>query len=305
MAKVTQRISTCLWFDSQAEDAAKFYTSLFPQSSIHYSTHYGKEGYEIHQQPEGKVMTVSFQLSGLEFVGLNGGPLFKFNPSISFYVTCITKTETDTLWNQLLEGGTVLMPMDTYAWSEQYGWVQDKYGLSWQIALGKISDTEQKIVPMLMFVNKQHGKAEEAIHLYTSIFDHTVIKGLLRHTDNEQEQEGTIKHAQFSLAGQQFMAMDSAFKHAFHFNEAISFVVNCETQQEIDFYWYKLLEGGGKEVACGWLTDRFGVSWQVEPVQLQEMLKSADKEKTERVTKAFMQMKKFDLATLEKAFEGN
>ncbi|MBX3020666.1 MAG: VOC family protein [Bdellovibrionales bacterium] len=160
-----KKMSTCLWFDSQAEEAAKFYISVFKNGSIGHIARYGKEGFEFHGQPEGSVMSVEFEVNGECFMALNGGPIFKFN-------------------------------------------------------------------------------------------------------------------------------------------EAISLIVNCETQEEIDDYWQKLTADGGQEVQCGWLKDKFGLSWQITPMVLDKMMKSPDKAKTERVVKAYMQMKKFNIAALERAFEG-
>lgn len=294
-----------LWFDSQAEEAAKFYTSVFPESKIGDIVKYGKEGYEIHGGREGTVMVVEFELSGEKFVAINGGPLFTFNPSLSYFVVCETMEETDRTWNTLLEGGKILMPYQQYDWSEKYGWLTDRYGLSWQISYGKISDVGQKITPSFMFVGEQYGRAEEAIRFYTSIFKDSSVKGIMKHQGVETEREGTVAHAQFTLVGQQFMIMESAMKeHDFKFNEAISIIVNCQTQNEIDYYWEKLTSKGGEESACGWLKDKFGVSWQVDSVELTRMLKDADKEKVGRVTNAFLQMKKFDVAKLREAFEG-
>ena len=121
----SQKITPCLWFDYQAEEAAKFYTSLFQDSAIGTITRYGKEGFEVHGRPEGSVMTVNFRLEGQEFTALNGGPLFKFTEAISFVVKCETQAEVDRYWNQLGEGG------DERA--QQCGWLKDKYGVSWQI----------------------------------------------------------------------------------------------------------------------------------------------------------------------------
>ena len=161
-----QKISTNLWFDNQAEEAAKFYTSVFKNSEIGKIARYGKEGFEFHQQPEGTVMTIEFELEGQQFIGLNAGPIFKFN-------------------------------------------------------------------------------------------------------------------------------------------ESISFVVNCDTQEEIDYYWERLGEGGdGKAQQCGWLKDKYGLSWQIVPVVLQDMFTDAVTEKSERVMKALMQMKKLDIAALQKAYDG-
>ena len=122
---IAQKITPCLWFDNQAEEAAKFYVSLFKNSAIGVITRYGKEGFEVHGRPEGSVMTVSFQLEGQEFTALNGGPHFKFTEAISFVVTCETQAKVDRHWDTLREGG------DDRA--QQCGWLKDKYGLSWQI----------------------------------------------------------------------------------------------------------------------------------------------------------------------------
>lgn len=301
-----QKIIPNLWFDSKAEEAAKFYSTLFPHSRDGAITRYGKEGFEIHGQPEGKVMTVEFELAGYKFVGINGGPHFKFTPAISFWVVCETEKEVDTLWGKLSEGGAPLMELQKYDWSEKYGWIMDNYGLTWQISLGRLSDVGQTITPSLLFVGRQHGRAEEAIRLYSSIFRGSNSTGILRYGAGESpEKEGTVKHAQFSLGGEVFMAMDSALEHSFTFNEAISLMVNCESQEEVDYFWEKLSEGGDEKAQqCGWLKDRYGVSWQVSPTVLQTMITDPDPKKVARVTKAFLAMKKFDIAELQKAFEG-
>ena len=164
---IVQKIAPCLWFDHQAEEAAKFYVSIFENSAIGTLARYGREGFEVHGRPEGSVMTVSFRLAGQEFTALNGGPYFKFT-------------------------------------------------------------------------------------------------------------------------------------------EAISFVVKCETQAEVDRYWDRLSQGGDAQAQqCGWLKDKFGVSWQIVPVALFEMLSGADKEKSGRAMKAMLQMKKLDLTALRRAYEGN
>ncbi|MBL0740935.1 VOC family protein [Chryseolinea lacunae] len=304
MTNTKKRFASGLWFDSQAEEAARFYTTLFPQSGIGVITRYGKEGYEIHKQPEGKVMTVTFTLSGHEFMATNGGPLFKFNPSISYYVVAETEAEVNTLWEALSKDGQVLMPLNKYDWSEKYGWTSDRYGLSWQITLGKVSEVGQKITPLYMFVQNAFGRAEEAIRFYTSIFKNSSIDALHKYPAGPNMPEGKVMHARFKLGGETFMAMDGAGNHAFSFNEAISTIVNCATQDEIDYYWNKLTADGGQESHCGWLKDKFGVWWEVVPVQLGDMLTNPDKNKTERVVEAFLKMKKFNIATLEEAFAG-
>ena len=132
----TKLISNGLWFDSQAEEAANFYTSVFPQSKINDILRYGKEGQEVHKRPENSVMLVEFDLDGERFAAINGGPIFTFNPSVSYFAVFETLEETDRAWNTLLEGGSVMMPYQKYDWSEKYGWLTDRYGLSWQISFG-------------------------------------------------------------------------------------------------------------------------------------------------------------------------
>lgn len=315
MTTTKQKITPHLWFDDQAEEAAKFYTSIFSakegstsggkSSGIGKITRYGKAGFEIHGQPEGKVMTVEFELEGQKFVALNGGPYFKFTPSVSFLVGCKTKEEVDELWQKLSGGGTALMELGEYPFSEKYGWVQDRYSLSWQVMFMGDRKMKQKTTSTLMFVGKQCGKAEEAINFYTSVFNNAEIGDILRYGKDEgPDKEGTIKHAAFTLENQEFAAMDSAHNHNFTFNEAISFMVQCNTQEEIEYYWEKLSKGGDpKAQQCGWLKDKFGVSWQVVPTVLEEMLQDLDKEKVERVTNAFLQMKKFDIEKLKEAHE--
>ena len=122
---LSQKISPFLWFDSQAEDAAKFYTSIFPNSRIVAVTRYTEAGKEIHQRPPGSVMTVAFELEGQAFTALNGGPLFKFSEAVSFVVSCETQQQIDHYWEKLTAGG------DPRA--QQCGWLKDKFGLSWQI----------------------------------------------------------------------------------------------------------------------------------------------------------------------------
>jgi predicted 3-demethylubiquinone-9 3-methyltransferase (glyoxalase superfamily) len=289
-----QHLTYELWFDTQAEEAATFYTSVFPNSSIGPITKYGSEGFEITGKPEGEVLTVDFQLNGVDFQALNGGPQFKFNPSFSFFANCATEEETNQLWDKLAVGGVVLMALGKYDWSQRFGWLQDKYGISWQINL---ADSDQKITASLLFTGEQFGRAEEAIHFFTSIFSNS---GIIQVVPGEK---GTVQYSLFSLAGQHFTAMDSALSHDFNFNEAISVIVNCDTQDEVDFFWSKLSDGG-EEGQCGWLKDKFGISWQVSPAKLLTMMQDPDKQKTERVMKALLSMKKLDLKVLEAAFNG-
>jgi predicted 3-demethylubiquinone-9 3-methyltransferase (glyoxalase superfamily) len=243
-------------------------------------------------------LVVSFEISGQKFMLLNGGPQFAVNPSISFFVVCESEEEVDSTWEKLIHGGEIMMPLDRYAWSQRYGWVQDKYGVNWQLSFGKLEEVGQKFTPVLMFTGNRNGKAEEAIQQYTSIFNDSEIVGILRYEHGENVIDGAIKHAQFKINGQVFMAMDSSHQHQFSFTEGISFVMECETQEEIDYYWEKL-STEGEENQCGWLKDKFGVSWQIVPAILSSLM--ADSSRAKRVLNAFLQMKKFDIEKLVNA----
>jgi predicted 3-demethylubiquinone-9 3-methyltransferase (glyoxalase superfamily) len=296
MAARQQKIVPHLWFDREAREAAEFYTSIFPNSSLlNVST--------LNNTPSGSVEIVTFKLDGYTFMGISAGPMFKFNPSISFLVACETSEEVDSLWEKLSDGGQALMELGEYPFSQRFGWVQDKYGLSWQV-MHTAGPVLQKITPHLMYVGDQAGKAEEAIQLYVSIFPNSGIGDIMRYGIGEEpEQEGTVRFAAFTLAGQAFSALDSALGHEFSFNEAISLMVYCDTQAEIDNYWYKLSAVPEAE-QCGWLKDRYGLSWQIVPTGMDEMMRTSDQEQLARVTEAFLAMKKFDLAELERAYAG-
>ncbi|MCA1831730.1 MAG: VOC family protein [Actinomycetota bacterium] len=288
------KIRPHLWYDTQAVEAAEFYASSFPDSKlIDVNT--------IYDTPSGDTDIASFELFGQPFMAISAGPLFTFNPSVSFIVHCVDEDEVDALWGTLSQGGTALMPLDSYPFSKRYGWTQDRYGLSWQLMLAG-GEVDQRITPTLMFVGDVCGKAEEAIGFYASIFPNSDRGDVLRYNkDEETDREGTVKYASFALARQQFAAMDSARNHDFSFNEAISFMVSCDTQDEIDRYWESLSAIPEAE-QCGWLKDRYGLSWQVVPSAMDEMMRNGTKEQTARVTEAFLKMKKFDIAALQKAY---
>ncbi|MCM2359329.1 MAG: VOC family protein [Geobacteraceae bacterium] len=301
-----QKITPHLWFDKEAEEAARFYASIFPNSRITNIT-------TIHEvpTPTGDCDIVSFELNGQPFMAINAGPLFKFNPSISFIVNfdpsrdMNARKNLDALWGELSQGGTVLMPLDKYPFSEHYGWIQDKYGLSWQLILSNPEGEERPaIVPSLMFVGAVAGRAEEAVDFYLSVFRNSKRGIVARYgKGQEPDKEGTIMFSDFMLEGQWLAAMDSAWEHGFAFNEAISLLVPCETQEEIDYYWEKL-SADPKAEQCGWLKDKYSLSWQVWPTVMGEMMTKGTPKQIARVAAAFLPMKKFDIAALKRAYEG-
>ncbi len=303
MATFQSKITPHLWFDKEAREAAEFYTAAFANGSkiTNITT--------LHDTPSGDADSVSFELSGQPFMAISAGPLFKFNPSVSFMVNFDpsrqenARKDLDALWEKLSAGGTALMPLDRYPFSERFGWVADKYGLTWQLILSNPEGEERPfIVPSLMFVGEVCGKAEQAIDFYLSVFKDARQGAIFRYgKGQEPEREGTIMFSDFMLEGQWFAAMDSALEHNFAFNEAISFIVNCETQNEIDHYWEKLSAVPQAE-QCGWLKDQFGLSWQIVPTTMGEMMSKGTREQVDRVTQAFLPMKKLDIARLQEAY---
>jgi predicted 3-demethylubiquinone-9 3-methyltransferase (glyoxalase superfamily) len=293
-----QKITPHLWFDKEAKEAAEAYVSIFGKDSKikHIS--------RLDNTPSGSVDLVAFELLGQEFQAISAGPLFKFNPSVSFHVKCDTPDEVDAIWERLSQGGTALMELGAYPFSERYGWVQDKYGLTWQLIYSGGADVKQRITPVIMFVVDVCGKAEEAINFWTSLFQGSKVDAVARFGKGEEpDQEGTLKYASFSLSSQEFVAMDSAHQHTFGFNEAISLIVHCNTQEEIDGYWNKLSAVPEAE-QCGWLKDKYGFSWQIVPTAMDEMMRGGSMEQIARLTEAFLQMKKFDIESLKRAYQG-
>ena len=190
------------------------------------------------------------------------------------------------------------MPLDKYAWSERYGWVQDKFGMTWQLMLARGEDKQKNIVPSLMFTNKNFGRAEEAIQFYCKTFPNSENVAIVPFPQGDAN-AGKIMFSEFKIDDNLFIAMDGPGEHTFNFNEALSFVVNCKTQKEIDFYWDTLISDGGAESRCGWLKDKFGVSWQIIPEILGSLM--SNPEKGGRVMQEILKMNKINIEILEKA----
>lgn len=293
-----QKIKPFLWYDKQARVAAAYYSSAFGGASS------APDVSVLSDTPSGSVDVVSVNLLGVDFTLMSAGPLFTFTPAVSFLVACKSKDEVSAYWEKLAAGGKVMMELSTYPFSEKYGWTQDQYGVSWQVMYMGERPVTQGIIPTLMFSGKESGNAEKAIALYASVFSNSKTGDIMRYEKNEQpDVDSTVKHAGFTLSDMEFAAMDGGHMHEFSFTEATSFEVACDTQQEIDAYWGALSAVPASE-QCGWLKDKYGVSWQIVPSALGKMLSDPDSAKVKRVTDAFLSMKKFDIAKLEKAYAG-
>ncbi len=281
-------IFPCLWFNGNGREAADLYCDTF--SGV-ISADAG--------------MVINIDLFDQKFMILDAGPQFEKNASISFMVLCESEDEVSSFWQALSEGGTVLMELGEYPWSKMYGWVRDRYGVTWQLYLGE-KQGNQKIIPTLMFLHENNGRAMEAMQLYTSIFPGSRLGRILKYGDgvgNESHEiPQNIQHAHFELDGYSFFCMDSSYDHKFDFSEGISIVVMTADQNETDSLWNSLTADGGKESMCGWLKDKFGVSWQIVPRRLLELMNGADRGKGAKVAHAMMQMQKIEIAEIEKAY---
>jgi len=295
-----QKITPFLWFDNNAEEAVSFYTAIFDNSTIATITRYNELSAAASGQKSGTAMTVAFTLEGQNFTALNGGPHFKLNESISFFVYCESDEKIEKIYNKLSEGGQIIFPLDKYDWSPKYTWVKDKFGLSWQLDVDKINNP-QKILPAFLFVNDKVLKVKEAVNYYSTIFPDSKVIMEWQYDKSAGLPDGSLLFAQFKLAGHLFNAMSGMGEHKFDFNEAFSFVVNCKDQNEVDYYWNKLTSDGGLESQCGWLKDKFGVSWQIVPIRLIELLGDTDPAKSQMAMMAMLQMKKIIINDLEKA----
>jgi predicted 3-demethylubiquinone-9 3-methyltransferase (glyoxalase superfamily) len=207
-------------------------------------------------------------------------------------VECESADEVDTLWNALIDGGLALMELGEYPFSPRYGWLQDRFGVHWQLSQG---NTPQSIKPCLLFMRDQFGRAEEAMRLYTQVFDDSSIGEIFR------GEKGQVSYGPFTITGQEFIAMEDDSDHIHTFSEGLSLYVDCADQAEVDRYWNALTANGGEESQCGWLKDPFGVSWQIIPRRLTDLTADPDKEKAARVTQAMLQMQKIEVDKLEEA----
>jgi predicted 3-demethylubiquinone-9 3-methyltransferase (glyoxalase superfamily) len=271
-------IGTCLWFDGKAKEAAYYYKEIFGEVSI------------ISENP----MAVVYNLYGRRFMNLNAGPGYPINPSISFYISVDTESEINSLWDIIVTDGKILMPLNKYPWSEKYGWCADKFGVNWQLMLKH--ESRSKVMPHLLFTGNNTGKANEAIQFYTSLFDHSKIIKIDTYQKGEFDIEGYIKYAQFEINNDPFGIMDSSASYGYTFNEGVSFIVTVDTQEEIDFYWDYLVKEGSPG-RCGWLKDKYGISWQIVPSMLGKLM--TNPATAPKATYVFLQMSKLIVADLE------
>lgn len=280
----TQKITPNLWFNGNAKEAVDFYCSVFPGSSITSTHYYPKSAAEglvdFQKDLAGKVLTMEFTLAGHNFMAINAGPEFTPTPASSTMVNFDpskdpqAREHLNQVWQQLMDGGTALMPLQKYDFSEYYGWVQDRYGFSWQLILTRPEGEERPcMIPSFLFGQQVQNHAKEAIDYYIATFKDSRIGTLVPYTaDNDTTKAAeSVMFADFQLAGQWFTAMDSGAPQDFTFSEAVSYAVACADQAEIDALWERLSAVPASE-QCGWCKDKFGVSWQIVPANMGELM---------------------------------
>ncbi len=267
----------CIWYDDDARAAADLYVAAFPESRI------------TSESP----FMVAFELSGRPLLAMNGGPKYRPNPRLSLFGFFASEEEVDRASGLLVEGGSELMALGTYPWSPRYTWIEDRFGVSWQLMVRAEGDDVDAVVPCLMFTGETFGRARQAMEQYAKIFPDSAVGPVTSNPD------GTVLHGRFRVNGVDAIAMDSGGSHAFDFTEGMSLFVFAETRDEIDRYWDGLIAGGGEESRCGWLKDPYGVSWQIVPSVLPKLMD--DPARAPRVVEAFLQMTRFDIDTILKA----
>lgn len=275
---VSKRIYPCLWFNKNAQEAVDFYSLIF--SDI--------------RKFDSNGFSTTFEIAGSKFMVMNGGPTYQVNSAISYYFYSGSEAVLQRIYESLSAGGHILMPLGKYEWSTQYAWVIDRFGVNWQLDIDDIQ-SKQKIVPTCLFVNKKNQSVKDAISHYTGIFKPSKVILEAPYNTESGMPFGTLLFAQCSLNGYIFNTMSSTMVHDYDFTPGNSFVIECSTQAEIDYYWHKLGDGGHYS-RCGWLVDKFGISWQVLPDFLAKLVNDPDK--GPKVIQAFMKMQKFDIETL-------
>jgi len=276
-----QRITPNLWFNRTAAEAGDLYASVFPNASSDITMRYPTEGLPDFQRDlAGEPLVVDVTIGDSMLRLINAGDEFRPNPSLSLIVSVdpssfgddedAARSALDAMFSALSDSGEVRMPLGEYPFSARYGWVEDRFGVSWQLMLVDPSaGPPPSVVPQLLFTGST-PRAREAIDLYTNLFQDAAVGTLVPAPDTD-----AVMFAEFTLAGQRFSAMDGGTDHAFTFTPGVSLEVACDDQAEIDRLW-DALSAVPEAEQCGWLVDRFGVSWQIVPSAMDELLTRPD-----------------------------
>lgn len=299
-----QRIVPNLWFAGNAPEAAAFYTRAFPEASSFVSGRYPESDLpEFQKEFAGQPVTVDLDIGGYRIVLINAGGEFSPTAAMSFMVNIdpsmfdggedAARQQFDALWESLSDGAEIFMPVGEYPFSKRYGWVQDRFGVSWQLILtDPAGEPRPFLMPSLLFSGEVQNRAQEAIEFYTSLFDDARIGTVAAYPEpTGPAAAGALMFAEFQLEGQWFTGMDSGAPGTFIFTPGNSLQVECADQAEIDRLW-EALSAVPEAEQCGWLVDRFGVSWQIVPTGMGALMKRPG------AYERMLQMKKIVIADL-------
>ncbi|GAA4479619.1 VOC family protein [Microbacterium panaciterrae] len=297
-----QRIIPNIWCDRNAEEVGAFYASVFDNTSSRVTGRYPADGLpEFQQEFAGQPVVVDVDLDGFRISLINAGSEFHPTPAISFLVNVdarrfdgdegAARAWINRTWTSLGEEGLALMDIGEYPYSALYGWIEDKYGVSWQLKLtDPTAETVDEIVPMLMFNGAVQSRAEEAVELYISLLPGSGSRRVVEYPLTQMpDVGGNVRYEEFRLAGQDFAVAASPADYDISFTPGLSLQVDCDGQDEIDRLWDALSAVPAAE-QCGWLTDPFGVSWQIVPSNMAELMQRP------HAYEHMMQMKKLVIA---------
>ncbi|WP_309128776.1 VOC family protein [Microbacterium sp.] len=279
---MSQKIVPNLWFDRNAEEAGEFYASALPRTTSEVTARYPAEVPDWQADFAGAPLVVDIVVDGTRMSLINAGPEFRPNPSISFLLNFDplvfdgeegARAALDDTWAALSSDGSALMPLGEYPFSPKYGWVQDRYGVSWQLMLtDPAGEPRPFVIPQIMFAGAVQGKAREAAEFYTSTFEDAALGTVVDYPQATGIAEaGNVMFGEFRVGDQWFAMMDSNVEHDFAFSCGVSLEVRCRDQAEIDRLW-DALSAVPEAEQCGWLADRYGVSWQIVPQQMGELM---------------------------------
>lgn len=280
---MSQKIVPNIWCTRNAEEAGAFYADALPGTTATTGARYPDEVDEWQQEFAGKALTVDVVVDGYLLTLINAGDEFRPNPSVSFMLNFdplrfdgdrdAARAALDETWAKLSDGGTVLMELAEYPFSPHYGWVQDRFGVSWQLLLtNPEGDPRPFLIPQLMFCGAVQGRAKEAATFYSSLLPDSGVGFIAPYPQQTgPAAAGDVMFGEFRLAGQWFSMMDSGVAQDFTFSPGISLEVRCADQAELDTYW-DALSAVPEAEQCGWLADRYGLSWQIVPENMGELM---------------------------------
>lgn len=281
-----QTIIPHLWYDTEAKEAVAFYVDLFG-GKLDWT-------YTITDTPSGDSDLIQFQLGDMTLAAISAGPYFKLNESMSLMVNVANKDEVARLYQALSEGGRILMPLGEYPFSPYYVWLEDRFGLSWQLSYAPDLDKPYQFDICLLFSQEQVGLAQPMLDYYKDKLPQASVGQVSYYGEGEAAVEAAkLNYAELLVGGQKLIVMDHGYGGEASFNEAFSFMVYVDSQDELNFY-YDLLSAVPEAEMCGWVKDQFGISWQIVPRILMEAYDTANPETVKAVNDAVLQMRRLD-----------